>query len=116
MDGQEYSNIYAIPANYTDSGRLFGGMLEVRNTVEAVIAAALIGYPILKWLHAPLSTKAILLAALLIPACVAALMGIGGDSLTQCAGYMAKFWTSRRVLHLRRIGYERGAKKQYRKK
>ncbi len=30
MEEKEYSNIYAIPANYTDSGKLLGGMLEVR--------------------------------------------------------------------------------------
>ena len=26
MEEKEYSNIYAIPANYTDSGKLLGGM------------------------------------------------------------------------------------------
>ena len=34
-DDREYSNIYTIPPNYTDSGKLLGGLLEVRNTVEA---------------------------------------------------------------------------------
>ena len=36
-DDREYSNIYTIPPNYTDSGKLMGGMLETRNTVEAGI-------------------------------------------------------------------------------
>ena len=36
MDEKEYSNIYAIPANYTDSGKLLGGMIETRNAVETV--------------------------------------------------------------------------------
>ena len=33
MEEKEYSNVYAIPANYTDSGKLFGGMVETRNAV-----------------------------------------------------------------------------------
>lgn len=36
MEEKEYSNVYAIPANYTDSGKLLGGMVEPRNAVEAV--------------------------------------------------------------------------------
>ena len=42
---REYSNIYTIPPNYTDSGKLLGGMLETRNTIEAGLLLALIGYP-----------------------------------------------------------------------
>lgn len=36
MEEKEYSNVYAIPANYTDSGKLFGGMVETRNAIEAL--------------------------------------------------------------------------------
>lgn len=43
MDEKEYSNIYAIPANYTDSGKILGGMLEPRNAVEAVFLVVLLG-------------------------------------------------------------------------
>ena len=42
MEEKEYSNVYAIPANYTDSGKLFGGMVETRNAVEAVICQQVI--------------------------------------------------------------------------
>ncbi len=45
MDEKEYSNIYAIPANYTDSGKIFGGMLEPRNAVETGILLVILGYP-----------------------------------------------------------------------
>lgn len=43
-DDREFSNIYTIPPNYTDSGKLMGGMLETRNTVEAGILLVLVGY------------------------------------------------------------------------
>ena len=37
MEDKEYDTTFAIPANYTDSGKIFGGMLEPRNAVEALI-------------------------------------------------------------------------------
>jgi hypothetical protein len=43
LDEKEYSNIYAIPANYTDSGKIFGGMLEPRNAVETGILLVILG-------------------------------------------------------------------------
>ena len=33
MEEKEFSNVYAIPANYTDSGKLLGGMVETRNAI-----------------------------------------------------------------------------------
>ena len=38
------NNVYVIPANYTDSGKLFGGMIAPRNAVETVLLLALLGY------------------------------------------------------------------------
>ena len=37
-------NTYVIPANYTDSGKLFGGMIAPRNAVETVLIIALLGF------------------------------------------------------------------------
>ena len=33
----EHENIFAIPANYTDSGKILGGFLEPRNAMETGI-------------------------------------------------------------------------------
>ena len=45
MEEKEISNIYAIPANYTDSGKLLGGMVEPRNAVETGFLLFLVGAP-----------------------------------------------------------------------
>ena len=45
MEEKEFNTTFAIPANYTDSGKIFGGMLEPRNAVEALILILAIGYP-----------------------------------------------------------------------
>ena len=43
LEEKEISNIYAIPANYTDSGKLLGGMVEPRNAVETGFLLFLVG-------------------------------------------------------------------------
>lgn len=44
LDEREYNNVYAIPANYTDSGKLLGGMIDTRNAIETVILVLALGY------------------------------------------------------------------------
>lgn len=105
MDDREFNNLYAIPANYTDSGKLFGGMLEIRNTVEAVLLVGLAGYPELMWLPIPGTMKVVVMTVTLLPLGVVALMGIAGDSLLQYFVHMTRHWVRRRKLHYRRIGY-----------
>jgi len=106
MDDKEYINVYVIPANYTDSGRLLGGMLEVRNTIETCFLILLLGYPQVAWLSIAAAVKIVILVVTLLPVGVLGLMGIGGDSLLQYASHMVMFWVRRRRLHLRRIGYK----------
>lgn len=107
-DDREYSNIYTIPPNYTDSGKLLGGMLEMRNTVEAGVLLVLVGYPELMWLHLPVTAKVIVMTITLLPLGVFALMGLGGDSLLQYVTHIVSYWMRRRTLHYRRVGYRYG--------
>lgn len=107
-DDREYSNIYTIPPNYTDSGKLLGGLLEVRNTVEAGVLLVLVGYPELMWLHLPVTAKVTMMTVTLLPLTIFALMGLGGDSLLQYVTHIALYWLRRRTLHYRRVGYRYG--------
>jgi len=115
MDEKEINNIYTIPANYTDSGRLFGGMIETRNAIETAALLLIIGYPELMWMNVSFMTKIVIMTVTLLPAGIVGLMGIGGDSLLQFIIHMIKFWVRRRKLHMRRIGY-RYEQNQKRKK
>lgn len=115
MDDREFSNVYTIPPNYTDSGKLLGGMLETRNTIEAVFLLLLVGYPELMWMHLPVTAKVVVMTMTLLPMGVFALMGIGGDSLLQFATHIVLFWMRRRQLHYRRIGYHYGTSDTNRK-
>lgn len=106
MEEREYNNIYAIPANYTDSGKIFGGMLELRNTIEAALVLILIGYPELMWIPMSGTIRIVVMTISLIPLAVIALMGIDGDSLFQYIGHMLRYSVRRRSLHFRRVGFQ----------
>ena len=106
VEEKEYSNVYAIPANYTDSGKLMGGMVETRNAVEAGFLVILVGYPELMWIPMSTTLRIVVMTVTLIPLGVLAVMGIDGDSLLQYLGHMFSFWKNRRKLHFRRIGHK----------
>ena len=105
MDEKEYSNVYAIPANYTDSGKLLGGMIETRNAIETVLLVAAVGYPELFVIPMPGTIRIVVMTLTLLPLAVISVMGVDGGSLFQYIGHIIRFWTRRRKLHFRRIGY-----------
>lgn len=106
MDDREFDNVYSIPANYTDSGKILGGMLEPRNAVEAVILLVIVGYPELMWIPMPSAIRIVVMTITLIPLAVVAMMGIDGDSLFQYLGHIIRYFINRRKLTFRRVGYK----------
>ena len=72
MDEKEYSNLFAIPANYTDSGKIFGGMLEPRNAIEAVLLVLVVGYPELMLIPMPGTIRIVVMTVTLIPLAIVA--------------------------------------------
>lgn len=115
MEEKEYNNVYAIPANYTDSGKLLGGMLETRNAIETGILIILLGYPELFWLPVTGTVRVVIMVLTLLPTAVVSVMGIDNDSLLQYFGHIVRFLCNRRKLHFRRIGYKHGPKKNQKK-
>lgn len=107
LEDREYSNVYAIPANYTDSGKLFGGMVDTRNAVEAVLLLAAVGALELFWIPMSGTIRVVVMTVTLIPLGVVAVMGVDGGSLFQYIGHILRFWSHRRKLHFRRIGHGR---------
>ena len=106
LEEKEYNNIYAIPANYTDSGKILGGMLEPRNAIETIVVVLLVGYPELMIIPMPDTIRIVVMTITLIPLAVISMMGIDGDSLFQYASHIIRFLFNRRELHFRRVGYK----------
>jgi hypothetical protein len=104
LEEKEFNNIFAIPVNYTDSGKVLGGMFELRNVIEAIILLLIIGYPELRLIPMSGTVRIIVMAVTLIPIVIITLVGIDGESLFQYAGHIFKFFLNKRELHYRRIG------------
>lgn len=116
LDEKEYSNIYAIPANYTDSGKILGGMLEPWNAVEAVILVILLGYPELMLIPMPGTIRIVVMTVTLLPTAIVAMMGIDGYSLFQYLSHIVRYMITKRKLHFRRVGYHYDPKQLRKKK
>ena len=111
MEEKEISNIYAIPANYTDSGKLLGGMVEPRNAVETGFLLLVVGGPELLWIPTSGTLRVVVMTVTLLPLGVVAAMGVDGGSLFQYLGHILGFLARRRKLHFGRPGYGKKAKK-----
>lgn len=116
LDEKEYNNIYAIPANYTDSGKILGGMLEPWNAVEAVILVILLGYPELMLIPMPGTIRIVVMTVTLLPTAIVAMMGIDGYSLFQYLSHIVRYMITKRKLHFRRVGYHYDPKQLRKKK
>ena len=108
MEDQEFNNVYAIPANFTDSGKLFGGMIAPRNAIEALVLILALGYPELMLIPMPTTVRIVVMVVTLIPLAVLAVMGVDGDSLFQYLGHIFRHFFHRRTLHCRKVGYRYG--------
>ena len=98
----EENQTYAIPANYTDSGRLFGGTVAPRNAVETLIITVLLGYVELFLIPMPIIAKVIVCVITIVPLDMVAIMGIDGDSLFQYVWNVIMFVKRKQKLHFRR--------------
>ncbi len=111
MDEKETENIYAIPANYTDSGKILGGMLSLRNVFEALVLVLIFGFIELKLIPMQDTVRIVIMVVTLLPIALVALMGIDGESLFQYIGHVFKFVRHRRRLHFKTIGGYREVKR-----
>ena len=106
MEDKDSENIYAIPANYTDSGKILGGMLEARNAAETIILLIAVGYPELILIPMPGTVRIVVMTITLLPLSVLSLMGIDGDSLFMYIGHIIRYFIYKHRLHFRRVGYK----------
>ena len=101
---------YSIPANYTDSGKLFGGMFAPRNAIETLILLVVFGYIELFLIPMPTTAKAIVAVVTLMPLAMVSMMGIDGDSMFQYFGHISRYMSRKRKLHFRRPDDEQAKK------
>lgn len=86
------NELYYIPANYTDAGRLFG-LFEIRNAIEAVLLGLPLTAACAYWLPLAITWKIIVTLFLMVPVVGFALIGLKDDSLIR---FLRIWWTWRR--------------------
>ena len=76
------ADVYIVPQNFIEGGKVFGGMFRWRNVVEAAILAIVTGFPIF---HLPIRLyyRIIILCLVTLPVALFGLIGIGDDSLSE---------------------------------
>ena len=95
---QENEILYPIPQNYTDSGKIFGGMVSPRNLIEAILLVLALGFIEFKLIPMSEMVRIIVMAVTLLPLFMVALIGIDGDSLLQRLKHVFKFMVNKRKL------------------
>ena len=73
--------IYHIPTNFTDAGRVMG-LFELRNLVETVILTVPVLYLCIAFLPFALTTKIIVTLTVVVPLGGFGLIGINDDSMS----------------------------------
>ena len=107
MDQTE-RDTYIIPPNFIESGTLFGGMIKVRNAVEAGILACVIGIPVFVCIPFGLTAKIVTLCLTALPAALVALIGIDGESLSSFLLIWLRYRRNRRVIGTTEAGDQSG--------
>ena len=87
-----------IPPNFISEGSLFGGMLKLRNAIEAVVFSLGIAVPVLKIAAFSFTTKIIILCLTALPIGIFALIGVGGESLTAFLMNFFHFLRAKRIV------------------
>lgn len=98
MQEIEKEIIYPIPPNYTDSGKILGGMVAPRNLIEAILLVFTLGFIEFKLIPMEETVRIIVMAITLLPLFMVALIGIDGDSLLQRLKHVFKFMFNKRKL------------------
>jgi len=92
--------VYHIPTNFTDAGRVMG-LFELRNLVETVIITLPVRYLCIAFLPFELTTKIIATLIIVVPLGGFGLIGINDDSMTRWLGIWLKWRRGRRIILFR---------------
>ena len=97
MSKPEEQDVYLIPPNFIDSGTLLGGLLKLRNVIEAGVLGAAVGLPISS-LPISLTARIVILCLTALPLALFALIGINGEPQSSFAIGFIKYLKARRVI------------------
>lgn len=93
----EELDVYVIPPNFIEGGKIFGGMFKLRNAIEAGILGGGSAFLVFQ-IPVSLTMKIIILCITTLPLAIFGLIGIEGESLTEFVINVFRFLKNRRCL------------------
>ena len=96
------NEIYHIPTNFTDAGRVLG-LFEIRNLVETVLMTLPVLYLCVVLLPLSLTPKIVVTLVIVVPLGGFGLIGISDDSLTRWFGCWWHWRRARRRIYFRGV-------------
>ena len=97
MSKSSENELYIIPPNFIESGTIFGGLVKIRNAIEAIILASLVGIPIFE-LNLSIMVRIIILCLTALPLFIFGIIGVNGECLSSFVFAFFKYLKSRRVI------------------
>ncbi len=94
---REELDVYVIPPNFVEDGKIFGGMFKLRNAIEAGILGGGCAVMVFK-LPISLTAKIVILCVTALPLAIFGVIGIEGESFTEFLINVVRFIKNRRKL------------------
>lgn len=100
MGRQEHEelDVYVIPPNFVEGGKIFGGMFKLRNVFEAAVLGGAVTMLVLK-IPASVTARIVIMCLTTLPISIFGLIGIEGESLTEFVINVIKFIRNRRTVY-----------------
>lgn len=94
---KEEGKTYVIPPNFVDKVTVIGGMVRLRNLIEAVVVSTAVVAPPLIFIPMSFSAKLYVVILAGAPFLVLGCIGLNGDSLFQFVSYWSAFRRNKRI-------------------
>ncbi len=98
MAKNEGVDIYVIPENFIEGGRILNGMFKTRNFVEAVALALAVGIPLWFIPYPSVAMKMSVLISVVLPVFIMGVIGINDSSLLEFLQQFLKWRKNKRIM------------------
>ncbi len=98
MAKNEGVDIYVIPENFIEGGRILNGMFKTRNFIEAVALALAVGIPLWFIPYPSIAVKLSVLISVVLPVFIMGIIGINDSSLLEFLQQFVKWKKNKRIM------------------
>ena len=98
MANESKLDVYIIPENFIEGGRIFNGMFKTRNFIEAAVLSLIVGVPLWMIPYPSITVKLSVVSIFVVPIFLIAVTGINDGSFIEFLQQFMKWKKSKRVM------------------